>query len=108
MFVARRLLQGSWRFSLPTGFCSGAYPQGFETRPDTSSMAPLLAFGDPVTLVLLLVVVVVFVALLRIAVKLAIRVLIVVAAIVAVLWLLSEFGVSVPIFGTISPLAFVA
>lgn len=62
-------------------------------------MVSLIAFGDPAFWILALVAVVVFVALLRIAVKLAIRVLVVVAAIVAVLWLLSQFGVPVPIFG---------
>ncbi|HKL29137.1 MAG TPA: hypothetical protein VJ898_07695 [Natrialbaceae archaeon] len=65
-------------------------------------MVPLIAFGDPAFLALLLVAAVVFVVLLRIAVKLAIRVLIVVAAIVAVLWLLGQFGVPVPIFGILA------
>jgi len=65
-------------------------------------MEPLIAFGDPATLALLLVAVLVFIALLRIAVKIAIRVLIVVAAIVAVLWLLGQFGVPVPIFGVLA------
>ncbi|MFT4891478.1 MAG: hypothetical protein ACI9YT_002410 [Halobacteriales archaeon] len=62
-------------------------------------MTSLIAFGDPAFWILALVAVVVFVALLRIAVKLAIRVLVVVAAVVAVLWLLAQFGVPVPIFG---------